>query len=127
MEELIQKLTAIADDFDEESSRAESLGYSVEFSLGPYVEVNVNLLRQLRDFQKMSGYKPGFKPETSPREQANAYRKQVADLILKDEVGNDLVVTSPLERLENGSVLFQVGEDKPDGDRYKVTVKIEEV
>lgn len=54
------------------------------------------------------------------------YREQVADLILKDADGNDLIVTSNLET-KDGSFIFVVGEDDPDGARYRVTVKIEEI
>ena len=54
------------------------------------------------------------------------YRDQVADLILKDALGNDLVVLSNLTYIDN-SIVFIVGEDKPDGDRYKITLKVEEV
>jgi len=58
----------------------------------------------------------------------NKYREQVADLILKDKEGNDLVVASELHSypLEN-TVTFLVSEAELGGAKYKVTIKIEEV
>ncbi|PHJ65024.1 hypothetical protein VF04_04370 [Nostoc linckia z7] len=56
------------------------------------------------------------------------YRNQIADLILKDEQGNDLVVLSNLERNENGSMFFVVGSDESSSSpKYKVTIQIEEI
>lgn len=55
------------------------------------------------------------------------YRDQVADLILLDDKGKDLVITSPLENHSDGSMSFQVGENSFDGARYQVTIKVEEV
>lgn len=55
------------------------------------------------------------------------FRDLVADLILIDSDGNNLVVTSDLENHEDGSMSFCVGEDDLKGIRYKVTVLIEEI
>lgn len=49
MEEVIRELVRIADEFDDECDRALQFGYSIEFANGPYVQVDVNLLRRLRD------------------------------------------------------------------------------
>ena len=57
----------------------------------------------------------------------NRYRNQIADLILKDPSGEDLVVTSAMLIGNDGAVFFEVGQDRRNGDRYRVTVKIEEV
>ena len=55
------------------------------------------------------------------------YRDQVADLILLDSDGKDLVISSPLKTDEDGFMTFEVRQDVDDGDRYNVTIKIEEV
>lgn len=55
------------------------------------------------------------------------HREQVANLILKDEKNQDLIIVSPLEKADNGAMVFTTGEDDPDGARYRVTVKIEEI
>lgn len=55
------------------------------------------------------------------------HREQVADLILKDTQGKDLVVVSDLHPGPVNTVWFLVGEDAPDGARYKVVVRIDEV
>ena len=55
------------------------------------------------------------------------HREQIADLILKDSDGKDLVVTSDLQSDNSGAFTFVVGEDEADGARYQVTVKIEEI
>lgn len=55
------------------------------------------------------------------------HREQIADFILKDSDGKDLVVTSDLQSDESGALSFVVGEDAPDGARYQVTIKIEEI
>lgn len=47
----------------------------------------------------------------------NKFREQIADLILKDPEGNQLVVVSTLDKNNDGSMAFTVGEDKPDGER----------
>ena len=62
-----------------------------------------------------------------PFGQLTGHRRQVADLILKDEKNNNLVICSPLDKNSDGSMSFLVGEDSPEGARYKVTIKIEEV
>ena len=55
------------------------------------------------------------------------YRNQVADLILKDDDNNDLVIASTLHKHDDGSMGFEVRQDCEDGDRYYVTIKIEEI
>lgn len=61
-------------------------------------------------------------------ERSNAkYREQVADVILKDANNNDLVVTSRLYERDDGAMVFIVGEDTPNGARYRVVLKIEEI
>jgi hypothetical protein len=58
----------------------------------------------------------------------NPHRAQVADLILVDDAGNDLAITSDLIVNDGGSSMsFQVGEPEGDGARYQVTLKIEEL
>lgn len=65
--------------------------------------------------------------EVTSLDQIAGYRRQVADLILKDEKGNNLVICSSLDKNSDGSMFFFVGEDCPEGMRFKVTIKIEEV
>jgi hypothetical protein len=55
------------------------------------------------------------------------HRNQAADLILLDDSGNDLVFTSAPESQPDGSMRFEVGENKHDGSKYRVTLKIEEL
>lgn len=59
--EIIQSLIEIADEFDEECDRAWKVGYCIEFAMGPYVQVDVNLLRQLRSLRQEQQIKPQTK------------------------------------------------------------------
>lgn len=53
------------------------------------------------------------------------YRDQVADLILIDEYGNDLFITSNLERIGT-KYSFTVG-DHENSIRYKIEISITEL
>lgn len=54
------------------------------------------------------------------------HREQIADLILLDPEGNPLVVSSAIENRE-GWMTFEVQQPRQGGDRYRVTLKIEEI
>lgn len=54
------------------------------------------------------------------------HRDQIADLILTDPEGNALVVCSAIETKE-GWMTFDVQQPRQDGDRFRVTLKIEEI
>lgn len=61
------------------------------------------------------------------------HRDQIADLILKDQDGHHLEVASNLEAIGGGTVTFEIIRppdypcDVSDLERYRVTIKIEEL
>ena len=56
------------------------------------------------------------------------YRDQIADLFLREpETGRRMVITSALVPLKDGFASFEVGEDSPNGSRWRITYKMEEV
>lgn len=56
-----------------------------------------------------------------------AHRNQISDLILLDADGNHLEIASELTASQDGSMSFEVVQPVVDGDRYRVTIKIEEI
>lgn len=54
-------------------------------------------------------------------------REQIADLLLKDPEGRNLVFCSPITHNADGSMSFEVKPPPPEEIRYKVTLKIEEI
>jgi hypothetical protein len=55
-------------------------------------------------------------------------RDMIAGLILNDpDSDEDLVVCSDLSNEPDGSMTFNIRQDKIDGSVYRVTIKIEEV
>lgn len=67
LNDILKELVKLADDFDEECSRASRFRVNIEFSQGRWVQVDVDLLRQLRevvsDENLIHGHLPRYPPE----------------------------------------------------------------
>jgi hypothetical protein len=90
----------------------------------PLLTDAVILLGQAKD--KVADYVDQEVEQMNEPSPNKAHRDQVADLILTSPDGKPMDILSPLES-KDGTMSFIVGGQTEEGDRYKVTIAIEEV